>query len=95
MGTTTRLPRRSSSRRWIFFVLLLVVAAVAGVFVLRNPSSRAATDAPATTIVQRVAHLVRRFNLARDVPNSLKSIVKHQVEHIALAQAQRRLFNRL
>lgn len=47
--------RRRSSRRWVVFVILALVAIVIAAFALRSPSSRAATDAPATTKVARGA----------------------------------------
>jgi HlyD family secretion protein len=54
-SSSTNLRRRSSSRRWIVFVAVAVIAIVAAVLILRGPSSRAATDLPATTKVARGA----------------------------------------
>lgn len=52
-SSSTQLRRRSSSRRWLILVVLLIVGAVVAAFVWRGPSSRASTEAPATTPVQR------------------------------------------
>lgn len=52
-SSSANLRRRSSSRRWIVLAVVVVVAVLVGVFLLRGTSSRAATDAPATTTVTR------------------------------------------